>query len=734
MTRPVSLLLCLFALAACTTPIQGVGLLTDVSAVQDTGTQLDTPPHDVVLKELAATPDSATPADALPDTPAPQDVATVDSVPDPGGSPDDAADDVVDATGGDVDDATTSEIAGDVGPAVCDDSAKRCDHAFSYTGDGSETVVELRGSFNAWKKGIPLVQGASGWSVVAQMPYNTSVQYKFRTVGTGGVEKWLADPGNPDSADDGYGGKNSVLAADACDPWTCVGPQTVCGVPAKPGAFDWRDGVMYFVFVDRFANGNPANDNKNKTAGLADIANWNGGDWQGVTQKIESGWFTDLGVNVLWVTVPMDNTDAAEVGADGKLYAAYHGYWPRDTSKPEAHFGTMDDLKALVDAAHAKGIQIVLDYAMNHVHKSSPIYQAHAGDGWFHPAQVNGQDCVCGSSVCPWNGPTMVTCWFQTYLPDFNFANVDAQNASLDNVIWWMKQSGADGLRLDAIKHVEGSWLTGVRQRLLDEIEPGKQQHVWLVGETFDGDKGFIKSFVDPCAKLDGQFDFPLRAQLLTNVLLGQGKMTDLKGFLDANDGYYGPDAIMSTFVGNHDLPRAIHFAQDQPGWTDVWSDGKDKSWVNQPGVVAEKSAYERLGLAMAVLMTTPGVPLIYYGDEVGMPGAGDPDNRRPMQWGGYNIGQSWLLARMQALGQARAKYPALRRGVRSTLSVTDDTWVYQMATDTQTVYVALNRGSQPAPVTGLPDAALTDALTGEVVQGATATVPARGVRVLPQP
>ena len=125
-----------------------------------------------------------------------------------------------------------------------------------------------------------------------------------------------------------------------------------------------------------------------------------------------------------------------------------------------------------------------------------------------------------------------------------------ARNASLDNVIWWMKQSGADGLRLDAIKHVEGSWLTGVRQRLLAEIEPGKQQHVWLVGETFDGDKGFIKSFVDPCAKLDGQFDFPLRAQLLTNLLLGQGKMTDLKGFLDANDGYYGPDAIMSSWQG----------------------------------------------------------------------------------------------------------------------------------------------------------------------------------------
>jgi len=737
MTRRVCSLIWLVALVACRAPVQGPGFLADINQFKDSNSAVDADKQDLdqaVGPDMGAKPDGTLDSAGLPDAVSEittaVDAQDIDSVTDPGGVGDDAPD----QTGGDLADVTGADVSGDGAPSDCDDSEKRCTHTFSFVGNGSESAVELRGSFNGWKKGIPMAADVGGWSVVAKMPYNTAVQYKFRTVGPDGAEAWFADAGNPDTADDGFGGKNSVLQAEACDPWICVGPQTVCGVPAKAGAFDWRDGVMYFVFVDRFHNGNPANDSKNKAVGLPDIANWHGGDWQGVTQKIESGWFSDLGVNILWLTVPMDNTDNAEIGEDGKLYTAYHGYWPRDVSKTEAHFGTMADLQALVNAAHAKGIQIVLDYAMNHVHKSSPIYQAHAGDGWFHPALKDGQECVCGSGVCPWNGPTGVTCWFRNYLPDFDFDNADARKASLDNVIWWMQQSGADGLRLDAIKHVEGAWLTGVRQRLLDEIEPGKQQHVWLVGETFDGDKGFIKSFVDPCAKLDGQFDFPLRAQVVATLLLGQGNMGDLKGFLDANDGYYGPDAIMSTFVGNHDLPRTIHLAQEAPLWTDVWSSGKDKSWTNQPSVVAEKSAYERLGLAMALLLTTRGVPLLYYGDEVGMPGGGDPDNRRPMQWEGYNTGQSWLLARMQALGKARAKYPALRHGVRSTLSISADTWVYQMATDAQTVFVVLNRGSGQAQVTGLPDVALTDALTGEVLQGPTATVPARGVRVLPLP
>src|SRR5262249_18484239 len=151
----------------------------------------------------------------------------------------------------------------------------------------------------------------------------------------------------------------------------------------------------------------------------------------------------------------------------------------------------------------------------------------------------------------------------------------------------------------------------------------------------------------------------PLRANLIKAALLKQDSMQSLAGFMDSNQGYYGNGAVMSTFIGNHDVPRTIHFAQDNPLWGDPWDGGKDRNWNNQPGTVAEQSAYERLSVALAILLTNKGIPLIYYGDEVGMAGAGDPDNRRFMQWSNYNAGQSLLLDRVKKLGAFRAAHPA---------------------------------------------------------------------------
>ena len=731
--RLLPLVLCC---AACATPVQGGGWMPDlgVAGDVDAGIAFDTikPPADVL--DIQTFPSDAVVADAIEDVQAEGDAPpTDDTAAQDATNPDDASGDLADISGVDgseADDvAVVPDITGaDSGPPDCGDLAKLCPTSFSYVGDGSEALVDLRGSFNAWKVGIPLLQNGNTWSLTTNLPADIDIQYKFRIVKKSGGETWLVDPSNAQTVKDSGGNLNSLLPALSCDPWVCAKPQTVCGIDAKPDAFDWRDGVMYFVFVDRFVDGD--NSNNQPASGIADIANWSGGDWAGVQQRVEDGYFASLGVNVLWLTVPMDGTDALELGADGHKYTAYHGYWPRDRDKPNAHFGTMAQLQALVAAAHKKGIQIVLDYAMNHVHTSSPVWQQHKNDGWFHPLGVQGQDCTCGSGVCPWEGAA-IYCWFQTYLADFDFNNAAARKASIDNVIWWMQQSGADGLRLDAIKHVEGAWLTDLRQRLLAEVEPVRQQHIWLVGETYSGDQPFLKTFVDPCTKLDGQFDFAERAKLDQTVLLRTGTMQDLVGFLDTNDGYFGPDAIMSTFVGNHDLPRAIHLAQDGPLWTDVWADGKDKAWSNQPATVAKANAYERMGVAMAVLLTNPGVPLLYYGDEVGMPGGGDPDNRRPMQWSGYNDGQKALLAQIKALGIARKLHPALRRGSRSTLWLEADGWMYQRLFDGDNVVVALNRGDNPLTATGLPTGTWQDLLGGADASGGTVQVPPRGVRVL---
>ena len=627
-------------------------------------------------------------------------------------------------------------------PPSCDESLRRCAHEFVYKGmvgaptKGDERIVELRGDYRAgaWTMGDAFQFDGKVWRLTVEVPWKSKFSYKFRIVDSTGKESWIADPENPQMESDGFGGMNSVLSGLSCVKYTCAPPMPTCEMPSS-GSFDWRDAVLYFVFVDRFRDGNAGN-NIPSTAGMLDPStNWLGGDWAGVTAKIKDGYFTQLGVNALWLTVPMDNTDGTGLGDDGRLYTAYHGYWPRDLEKTERRFGSMAELKTLVDEAHKLKIKVLIDYAMNHVHKDSPVYAAHRTDGWFNPLDLGGgKQCICGAPECGWDDPDKAkVCWFRDYLPDFNFNNAAARTYSVDNAVKWLTDYGIDGLRLDAVKHIEMSWLTDLRARITKDVESKTKEHVYLVGETYSGSRDAIRPFIDPCTKLDGQFDFPLRAELNSKILLRQGKMQDLANFMDSNASFYG-SGLMSTFIGNHDVPRSIHFAQNAPLWGNVWDGGKDRNFgTGRPGVVTETEAYERMGLAMTLLFTNRGVPLIYYGDEIGLPGAGDPDNRRMMDWnsGGYNAGQNLLLNRHMKLGAIRAAHTALRRGTRTTVSITDDTWAYKMADGTDTVYVILNRSDTMKTVTGLPSGRLTDALAGGTVDGPSVQVAARGARIL---
>lgn len=614
--------------------------------------------------------------------------------------------------------------AGGMGPPMCDDSLKRCSHVFSYVGSGSETSVEVRGDWAApgsWDSGGAMTKSGNTWSATIEIPYNKDVQYKFVIDGN----NWITDPANPQTVNDGNNNINSLLSATTCDPWTC-------GTPS--GAADpdpWRDEVMYFVFVDRFNDGNPAN-NGPATPNVQKPADYQGGDYAGVTAKINANYFNDLGVTLLWLTVPMNNTDESGKAVDpndSHLYSAYHGYWPKDLEQTEGRFGTMAELKALVDAAHAKKIKVILDYAMNHVHTSSAVYQQHQNDGWFWPNQNPNnasQNCVCGQG-CSWDAlQERERCWFTSYLPDFNFKNQAARDFSVSNAIWWLQQTGADGFRLDAVKHIDKSWLYSVRARAISEIETVTKQHVYMVGETFTGNRDLIKEYVSP-SLLDGQFDFPLRNNILRAVLIKSDKMSDLRAFVDGNDNFYGPSAIMSTFIGNHDVPRAINFAN---GWNDEWYGGANNAWTNQPGLPSGTAAFEKLAVAFGVIYTLKGIPLMYYGDEIGLPGGGDPDNRRFMQWTGYSAGQQLLLDRVKKLGAARAAHPSLRRGARTTLVVNDDVWAFKVTSGSDTTCVVLNRSDGSQNIGSLSGCPTKDAIGGGTFSG---SAPARSVMVLTQ-
>jgi glycosidase len=248
-----------------------------------------------------------------------------------------------------------------------------------------------------------------------------------------------------------------------------------------------------------------------------------------------------------------------------------------------------------------------------------------------------------------------------------------------------------------------------------------------MVGETYDFyNTVYIDSFIDPKAKLDGQFDFPARRNIVDTMLLENEAMSDLANFYAGNDFYYGINAVMSPFLGNHDLPRIVHYAQTPPLFTDQADDGKSLTWSGQPTLPTDQATFDKIANAFAVLFTSQGAPLIYYGDEYAMPGAGDPDNRRFMQWSGYSTGQMYVYNRIKTLLAIRKAHAALYKGFRKTISASQDTWLFLQETPEDQVYVGINRGDTSAQLTGLPSQALTELVTNTSAMGPTVTVAPR--------
>ena len=462
---------------------------------------------------------------------------------------------------------------------------------------------------------------------------------------------------------------------------------------------DWRDSVLYFVMTDRFHNGDKSNDAP--VAGVDARTNYQGGDFAGVTEKINAGYFDQLGVGAIWLSWPVDNPDGFEAGGfpdqagcnlqpkttkySDMKYTGNHGYWPAKLYQTDEHFGSMAELKQLVNAAHVRGIRVLLDFTANHVHTSSPFYSDNKDKGWFHlPAEVC-QDVG-------WDNKPK-TCWFTPYLADLNYSNPAAIKAVLDYAMFWAKESGSDGFRLDAVKHVEMDFVKALRQRTKAEMELTGVPF-YIVGETFTGDAGAIAAFVGD-DRIHGQFDFPANMQILKGLAKGEIGLDTMDKNIRGAKGVYGSDALMSNFIGNHDIARFISMAGGglDCGIWDVISN-QAAGWKKPPKPPEAIDGYERLQLAFTYIMAVPGVPLVYYGDEFGMPGAGDPDNRRMMRFDNdLNGHEKTTLAFMQKLGTVRANHPALRKGDWSQPLWADaDVLAWARTTAADKVVVILNR------------------------------------------
>ncbi|MSP61872.1 MAG: glycosyl hydrolase [Myxococcales bacterium] len=477
--------------------------------------------------------------------------------------------------------------------------------------------------------------------------------------------------------------------------------------------FDFRDGMMYFAFTDRFKDGDPKN---NAPAADTDPrANYGGGDFAGIRQTIEAGYFDALGVRTLWISPPFPNPDHWEPGADKRHYSGYHGYWPVDGRSTQKRFGDLAAMRAMVAAAHQHGIRVLVDTVLNHVHREHPYFLDHKNDGWF-----NGDGgCVCGGNNCDWDTHRL-DCWFTNYLPDVNYENFAALSAMIEDALFWAREVDVDGFRVDAVKHFPHAVSRLLRGKLRERFEQAGPLY-YLVGETFtggdDGGRQLIKSYLGK-DELHAQFDFPLYWNMVGAFATNSQSLRDLEGAAGATDAAYG-DAPMSPFFGNHDVSRFLSAASGM-----LWKDEKEQAWQMPPPVPADDVPYQKLRLALTFLYGQPGVPLLYYGDEFGLPGAGDPDNRRMMKWSGLSSSEQKTLDRAKQLGAARRELVALRRGKRYTLWVDDDLYVFARAEGSDVAVVALNRAgsarTQAVPVRAeapLPDGTiLKDRLGGPAI------------------
>lgn len=448
----------------------------------------------------------------------------------------------------------------------------------------------------------------------------------------------------------------------------------------EPEPFQWNDGPLYFTFTDRFRNGDPSNDSP--IAGVDMRANYRGGDLKGVLASLRDGYFRSMGVRSIWLSPVNANTDSAGRGGDGRMYSAYHGYWVSEPRTVEEHFGTLEDLRAVTSEAHRQGIRILIDIANNQLHRDHPYFRDHRD--WF-----NGDGtCVCGGNNCDWDSHRL-DCWFTSYLPDVRWTNMRAVDQMADDALFWLTEADVDGFRVDAVKHMEHISSTTLRRRIHDRLEGAGTQY-YLVGETFTGadGHGLVQEYIGR-EELSGQFDFPLFWAIRRAFASNEGTMMDLDNAVRTGERVY-QNALMSPFLGNHDVERFLSQAAG-----DLMGNTMDQAWNNPPAAPDRDEPYERLFLAFAFLLGQPGVPLIYYGDEVGMPGAADPDNRRLMRFGmDLSARESRLLDRIKIVARARGTHPGLRRGARRTLHTDGDGYVFARGAASNLAIVAINRGT----------------------------------------
>ncbi|MFJ5706960.1 pullulanase-type alpha-1,6-glucosidase [Streptomyces sp. NPDC093105] len=559
-------------------------------------------------------------------------------------------------------------------------------------------------------------------------------------------------------------------------------PPSDRALAAEPARQDLTREQFYFVLPDRFANGDTSNDRGGLTGSRTatgfdptDKGFYQGGDLKGLTQRLD--YIKGLGTTAIWMAPIFKNRPVQGEGKDAS--AGYHGYWITDFTQVDPHFGTNDDLRKLIDAAHAKGMKVFFDVITNHTAdtvdyaekkygyrpKGAYPYLDEDGRPFDDRTAIGKVDADSfpytpversGDKVPAWlNDPTMYhnrgdSTWQGESAEYGDFVGLDDLWTERPEVVegmkriyeTWVRDFDIDGFRIDTVKHVDLDFWTQWATALDAYAKKQGREDFFMFGEVYSADTTVTAPYVTR-GRLDATLDFPF--QDAARAFASQGAGADRLARVFADDFRYTTDKANAyeqvTFLGNHDMGRFGTFLkQDNP-------DASDAELVR------------RARLANELMFLSRGNPVVYSGDEQGFTGAGGDKDARQTLFGSqvadyldddqlgtdrthasdaYDTGHP-VYRSIAALSKLTREHPALRDGVQRERHAEGSVYAATRTDARQRVeyLVAANSATEPKTVEVPVDSAAFHTLYGG--QGAvtakdgkvTVTVPALSTLVL---
>ena len=406
---------------------------------------------------------------------------------------------------------------------------------------------------------------------------------------------------------------------------------------------------------------------------------YHGGDLRGIREHLP--YLKELGVTAIWLTPLYEN---ASTSSD------YHGYGAVDEYAVDHHFGTMQDYQDLVAAAHHVGIKVLLDMVPNHVGPKHPWATSQPAPGWLHGTTEHHLDTdydyppITDPHATPANYVKALEGWFANTLPDLAQENPLVAQWLLQNALWWTESGGLDGFRIDTFPYVIRSFWQFYHQGLFSAYP-----HFFTVGEVYNPDPtvtsywaGGQKGFDGVDTGLTTPFDFPMN-QALREVVAHGAPVKKIVEVLRQDRLFPHPELLV-TFIGNHDMPR----------------------FLTEAG-----GSQQKLKLAFSLLATLRGIPQLYTGDEIGMEGGGDPDNRRDFPGGfpgdvrnaftaqGRTPEQQDVFSHVQTMLRLRAAHSALREGRQWHIAWDESYYAFVRETAEEKLLVVFNNAAAPRDV-----------------------------------